>query len=64
MPRYITLERRHAGKPTIQAFGKTWAVSDFIGTILPTDAGKRVYLVGDILQAENEDQRRAREDNV
>lgn len=43
-----------------RAFGRTWMVQSFIGQILPQDIGKRVYLVGEILQVENDDQRAAR----
>lgn len=43
-------------------FGKlTFNVSSFIGRILPMDVGKRVYLVGDTLQVENDKQRKKRE---
>lgn len=48
------------GKTTFRAFGKSWLVSGFIGRVLPGDVGKRVYLVGDILQVENDEQRAKR----
>ena len=46
--------------PTFRAFGRVWLTEDFIGCILPIDVGKRVYLVGDCLQVENDEQRDAR----
>lgn len=45
------------GKSVFRAFERNWPVQDFIGRILPQDVGKRVYLVGDILQVENDEQR-------
>lgn len=57
---YLELTPEHVGKTFIQAFGRGWAVSSFMGRILPTDVGKRVYLSGDILQVENDEQRARR----
>jgi hypothetical protein len=57
MRQHIDLDQSHVGKPWIRAFGRTWLCSDFIGRVLPQDVGKRVYLVGDILQVENNEQR-------
>lgn len=54
---YFELRPEHVHKPFIRAFGRTWAVSDFMGTVRPEDVGKRVYLVGGILQVENDAQR-------
>lgn len=40
--------------------GREYPVSTFIGRILKQDIGKRVYLVGGILQVENNEQRAER----
>lgn len=56
MLRYETLARADVGRPTINAFGKVWPVSGFIGRILPTDVGKRIYLFGGVLQVESNEQ--------
>ncbi len=40
----------------IRAFGKVWRVDSFLGRVLPQDVGKRVYLVGGILQVESREQ--------
>lgn len=56
-----TLTTADVGRPWIKAFGRTWMASGFIGRILPGDVGKRVFLVGDVLQVENDGQRAARE---
>jgi hypothetical protein len=48
------------GRPWIQAFGRTWLVSSFLGQVLAGDVGKRVFRRGDILQVENDEQRAAR----
>ena len=57
---FIELDKGHVRQPWLRAFGNTWPVSDFIGRILPQDVGKRVYLVGGVLQVENEEQRKRR----
>ena len=44
------------GKMVFNAIGRSWLTVNFIGRILPQDVGKRVYLVGDILQVENKEQ--------
>lgn len=51
-----TISRFDIGRPTIRAFGKVWLTQNFIGRILPRDVGKKVYLRGDILQVENDEQ--------
>ena len=61
---YYTLTDTDVGQPHIRAFGRIWPVSDFIGTILPKDVGKRVYRRGlhqGGVQVENDAQRAARE---
>jgi hypothetical protein len=58
--RFVTIETSHVGKALFDAFGRKWPVSGFIGRIMKQDVGKRVYLVGDILQVENDEQRAAR----
>jgi hypothetical protein len=61
MPRlFIEITTEHVGKATVRAFGRVWPCSSFIGQILPQDVGKRVYLVGDIVQVENDEQRAER----
>ena len=54
---YRTIEHTDVYRPTVRAFSRTWFVKDFTGQILPSDVGKRVYLVDeDILQVENDEQ--------
>ncbi len=50
---FITLTSKHVGRRIINAFGKSWFVSDFIGQILPQDVGRRVFDKGDYLAAED-----------
>ena len=57
---YREIEIADVGKKRFKAFGKSWRVEEFIGQILPQDVGKRVVLVGDIVQVENDQQRDAR----
>lgn len=57
---YRDIAADDVGKWLFGAFGRRWPVSSFIGRIMPHDVGKRVYLVGDILQVENDEQRDAR----
>ena len=58
--KFKTIEAYDVGASYIRAFGRSWPAQYFIGRILPQDVGKRVYLVGDILQVENNEQRDAR----
>lgn len=58
--RFREITARDVGRTLFQAFGRQWPVSGWIGHIGPRDVGKRVYLVGDILQVENDEQRAAR----
>ena len=60
MRKFQEITPADVGQAIFHAFGKAWQASGFIGAILPCDVGKRVYLIGDILQVENDDQRRAR----
>jgi hypothetical protein len=60
MSNYRTIAESDIGKSTIEAFGRRWPVSGFIGQILPQDVGKRIYLSGDILQVENDEQMKSR----
>jgi hypothetical protein len=57
---YYTITKADVGKRHIQAFGKTWLTSGFLGIVLDMDVGKRVYQRRDILQVENQAQLRAR----
>jgi hypothetical protein len=60
MGTYYTITRSNVGKRAITAFGRRWPVEDFIGHIGKYDVGKRVYLRGNILQVENDQQLAAR----
>lgn len=53
---YREITKGDVGKAVFTAFGKQWMASSFIGRILKQDVGKRVYLIGDILQVENDQQ--------
>lgn len=55
---HYTLTEDDVGRLTIQAFGRIWRVADFIGRVLPQDAGKRVYWSTHCLglQVENREQ--------
>lgn len=63
---FYTLESTDIGNSLLEAFGRKWRVSDFLGRVLPSDVGKRVYRVltnaGDsyILQVENDLQKAVR----
>jgi hypothetical protein len=58
---FYELKKTDVGKVLISAFGRKWLVSDFIGRVLPTDVGKRVYkAAADMLQVENNAQRARR----
>lgn len=59
MRQYKAINKRDIGKNYIMWKNKTWESP--IGFILPQDVGKRIYLVNDILQCENETQRTKRE---
>ena len=58
---FYTLRVEDVGRSHIHAFGQTWPTSGFIGRMLSQDVGKRVYLRGDIVQVENDEQRVERE---
>ena len=58
---HYTITEADVERWRIRAFGKVWYVVYFMGRILPSDVGKRVYQRGDILQVENDAQRDARE---
>ena len=57
---FYTITENDINSFCIRCFGKDWPVSSFIGRILPSDIEKRVYLVNDILQVENDEQRNKR----
>lgn len=57
---YYEIQPEDVGKRSIHAFGSSWSVVGFIGRILPTDVGKRVYVSNGILSVENDEQRAAR----
>jgi hypothetical protein len=54
--KFYTLTRFDVGHKTIKAFGRRWPVEDFIGRVLASDVGKRVYRSGDVLSVENDEQ--------
>lgn len=58
--RFREITTRDVGRALFSAFGRQWPVSGWIGHIGPRDVGKRVYLVGDVLQVENDEQRATR----
>lgn len=63
---FYTLTKADIGAGVIDAFGRKWSVLATLGTILPSDVGKRVYLRERdadkmlFLQAENDAQRAKR----
>tara|TARA_Y100000310_G_scaffold300947_1_gene336994 strand:- start:32 stop:247 length:216 start_codon:yes stop_codon:yes gene_type:complete len=59
---FHTIHEGNINQPFLRIFGGVWPVSGFLGRILPSDVGKRIYLRGGILQAENNQQRRKRWD--
>lgn len=54
---FYTITADDVGKVSHKIHGRTWLASSWIGQVLPGDVGKRVYLVGDVLQVENDEQR-------
>lgn len=58
--RFREITQEDVGKALFEFNGRKWKASEFIGRILKQDVGKRVYLVGDILQVENDEQRAKR----
>jgi hypothetical protein len=54
---WVTITHHHVSNPFFHAFGNVWSTSDFIGRILLSDVGKRVYLVKGILQVESDEQK-------
>lgn len=58
--RYYTLTTDDVEQPILRCFGRPWLVHNFMGRVLTGDVGKRVYLSGDILQVENDEQRDSR----
>lgn len=53
---YITLDETHIGSRFLHAFGRVWNLDSVMGYVQRRDVGKRVYLVDDILQVENDEQ--------
>jgi hypothetical protein len=60
MCQYREISAQDVGQPFFKAFDQVWPTSGFIGHVLRQDVGKRVYLVGGILQVENDEQRATR----
>lgn len=57
----LTLDSSHIGKRYVEdSDGKLIHVADAIGPVQAIDIGKRVYLNGDVIQVENNEQRDAR----
>lgn len=55
--KFREITQEDVGKGLFEFNGRKWSVREFIGRILKQDVGKRVYLKGDILQVENDEQR-------
>ena len=53
---YYTITEQDINKRFLKVFGKTWSLSDLCGHIMSIDVGKRIYLVKNILQIENQEQ--------
>ena len=62
--RFYEITQADVSMPTVRAFGREWPVEDFMGQVFPRDVGKRIYLRGDILQAENDEQFMRRLENA
>ena len=58
---YRTLTQEDVGRYALPMFGCVWPVVNFMGRILPQDVGKRIVLVGGIIQVESDEQRKKRE---
>lgn len=56
---FYTVQHADVGKRFLRLFGRLRLV-DCLGQVLPMDIGKRIYLVGDVLQVENTEQFRRR----
>jgi len=69
-PRSYEILPSWVGKRFLRLFGITWMVSTFMGRILESDVGKRIYLckesnfpgTGYFLQVESDEQLKARKD--
>lgn len=57
---FFEIKPEHVGKGYTQAFDRTWQVACFIGRIFASDVGKYVFLRGDVLQVESDEQRARR----
>ena len=64
MRKFYTITAYDISQSVLTIFGRAWRTSDWIGRILARDVGKRVYLVGDTLQVENDEQFKARTDEA
>ena len=58
--KFYTIVTKDIGKKTIECFGHKWNVNYFMGNVLNTDVGKRIYLVNDTLYIENNEQFKSR----
>jgi hypothetical protein len=54
------LQESDVKRALVTCFGRKWPVIEFIGCVLPSDVGKRVFRRGDVLQVENNEQRAKR----
>lgn len=55
------IDHTDVGRAFINAAGRIWSSSSFIGRVLPQDVGKRIFLVDNsFLQVENDEQRARR----
>lgn len=50
------ITKRDVGRAHLKVGGRVYAVSDFMGRILPCDVGKRLFLVSGVVQVENDEQ--------
>ena len=63
--KYHTVTAADIGKQFLELFGRTWNVDNHFGGTIPSDIGKRIYMMGEggdyqFLQIENDQQRDAR----
>ena len=57
-PRYaFTISQEHVGQTSVFVHPYRHLTSNWIGQILPSDVGKRVYVEADVLTVENDKQR-------
>ena len=61
---FYTIKTEDVARANLRAFGRVWPVSGFLGRVLESDIGKRVYLnPSGFVQVENDSQRDQRKHN-